>query len=59
MSDSAILEKTGELSGKVDFTPISPPKENATEGGELHELGVDDEPAIDDAEDGEGVKQGE
>ena len=40
MSDSAILEKTGELSGKVDFTPISPPKENATEGGELHEPGV-------------------
>ena len=26
MSDSVILAKTGEPSGKVDFAPISPPK---------------------------------
>ena len=59
MSNSAVLKKTSEPGSKVNFTPVSSPRENSIEGGELHEHGVDDEPAIDDAGDRRGVEQGE
>ena len=60
MLDSTILEKTNNEPGaKVDFIPVSPLRKNATEEGELHEHGVDDESATDDARDGGGVEQGE
>ena len=58
MSDSMVPEKTGELGGKVDFTLVFP-RENTTEGRELYEHGVDDEPVDDDTGDGGGVEQGE
>ena len=54
MLDSAVLEKISELGGKVDFIPVSTPRENAIEGGELHEHRVDGEPTTDDVGDGGG-----
>lgn len=64
MSDSATQEKAKESGGNVDLTPVSPPRENATTGGELDDHGVEDEPATEepateDAEDEGGVEQGE
>ena len=40
MPDSAILEKTSQPSGKVNFTLVSPPRENATEGESYMNMGL-------------------
>ena len=59
MSDFAVPKTIDELGTKVDFIPISPPRENAIEGGELHEHRADDELATNNVGDGEGDEQGE
>ena len=53
-----VPEKTSELGDKIDFTPAFLPRENATEGGELYEHRVNNEPVIDDAGDGRGSSKG-
>ena len=53
-----VLEKIDEPGGKVDFTLVSPPRENAIERGKLPEYGVDDEPTTNNAGDEGGVEQG-
>ena len=56
MSNSIVPEKTSESGGKVDFTPIFLPRENAAKGKEFQEHDVDEEPAIDGAGDRGGVE---
>ncbi|MED6215659.1 hypothetical protein PIB30_116117, partial [Stylosanthes scabra] len=39
--------------------PVSPPRENTADGGELDDHGIEEEPVTDNAGDEEAVEQGE
>ncbi|MED6127258.1 hypothetical protein PIB30_086401, partial [Stylosanthes scabra] len=60
MSDLASnLEKPEEPGGPIDMPPVSPPRENSPDGGELDDHGVEEEPIANNAVDEEAVEQGE